>query len=343
VVPRKYVERVGDDGFKKAPVGAGPYRFVSFTPGVELVLEAFEGYWRQTPAVKRLVFRVVPDEATRFAMLKRGEADVAYVLRGSLAEEVRRTPGFALKPPLVSTTLWIVFLDQWNPKSPWHDRRVRMAVNHAIDRSSLNQAEYLGFAKITGSVIPASFDFFWSPPVYAHDPAKARQLLSEAGYPRGFDAGSYFCDAATTLAEPIIGDLGAVGIRAQLRPLERAAFFAQYQDKKLKNLVQSLSGSFGNAATRIEAFVAEGGPYVYGSYPDIDALFRAQAGERDRRKREALLQRIQQLMHDKAMFAPIWQNAVLSGVGPRVAESGIGLIAEYPFSAPYEAVRLKAK
>ena len=129
----------------------------------------------------------------------------------------------------------------------------------------------------------------------------------------------------------------------QLRPLERAALFAQYQDKKLKNIVQSLSGAFGNAATRIEAFVAAGGPYVYGSYPDIDALFREQAAERDPKRRQAQLQKIQQLMHDKAMFAPIWQNAVLSGVGPRVAESGIGLITEYPFSAPYEDVKLKPR
>jgi peptide/nickel transport system substrate-binding protein len=64
IVPKGYVQRVGDDGFKKAPVGAGPYRFVSFTPGVELVLEAYEGYWRKAPAVRRLVFRSVPDEST---------------------------------------------------------------------------------------------------------------------------------------------------------------------------------------------------------------------------------------------------------------------------------------
>src|SRR5512136_2871641 len=78
IVPKKYVEKVGDDGFKKAPIGAGPYRFVSFTPGVELVLEAFEQYWRKSPSVKRLVLRVIPDEATRLAALKRGEVDIAY-------------------------------------------------------------------------------------------------------------------------------------------------------------------------------------------------------------------------------------------------------------------------
>src|SRR5213083_1706747 len=76
IVPKKYVEKVGDDGFKKAPVGAGPYRFVSFTPGVELVMEAFDGYWRKAPSVKRLVFKSVPEETTRAAALKRGEVDI---------------------------------------------------------------------------------------------------------------------------------------------------------------------------------------------------------------------------------------------------------------------------
>src|SRR5438128_840416 len=91
IVPKKYVERVGDDGFKKAPVGTGPYRFVSFTPGIELVVEAFEGYWRKVPPVKRLVFKSVPDESTRLAMLKRGETDIVYRMRGPSAEEVKRT------------------------------------------------------------------------------------------------------------------------------------------------------------------------------------------------------------------------------------------------------------
>jgi peptide/nickel transport system substrate-binding protein len=93
IVPKKYLERVGDDGFKKAPVGAGPYRFVSFNPGVELTLEAYEGFWRKTPSVKRVVIKSVPDEATRAVMVKRGETDIAYGLRGPDADDVRRTPG----------------------------------------------------------------------------------------------------------------------------------------------------------------------------------------------------------------------------------------------------------
>ena len=345
VVPRKYVEKVGDEGFKKAPIGAGPYRFVSFTPGVELVLEAFDQYWRKPPAVKRLVFKAIPDDTTRVAALKRGEVDIGYAVWGALAEEVRRTPGLALKATVVPTPFWVYFADQWEPKSPWSDRRVRLAANHAIDRQAINQAENLGFAKITNSIVPFTFDFYWQPPLHAHDPAKARQLLAEAGYPNGLDAGDYSVDAAfTNVAEATVNSLQMVGIRAKVRPLERAAFFKTFAEKKLKGLVQGGSGAFGNAATRLEAFVASSGVYAYGGYPDIDGLFREQATEADRKRREAMLHRIQQLVHDKVMFAPIYQIAAMTGVGPRVEESGIGLVAGYAFfSSPYEDVRLKGR
>ena len=183
VVPRKYLERVGDDGFKKEPVGAGPYRFVSFTPGVELILESYDQYWRKTPSVKRLVFKAVPDETTRLAMLKRGETDIAYQLRGPLAEEIKRTPGLSLKPTLPTFTEWLVFTEQWDPKSPWHDRRVRLAANLAIDRKTINEAEYLGVAKVSASIIPRDFEFSWPAPAYPYDPARAKQLLADAGYP----------------------------------------------------------------------------------------------------------------------------------------------------------------
>ena len=344
IVPKKYAQTVGDDGFKRAPIGAGPYRFVSFTPGVELVLEAFEQYWRKTPNVKRLVFKVIPDEVTRLAALKRGEVDVVYSIRGELAKELQRTPGLTLKPTVIPAPFWLVFLDQWDPKSPWHDQRVRLAANLAIDRDTINRAETLGFSKIAASIIPSSFDFFWQPPLYGFDSTKAKQLLAAAGYPNGFDAGHYYCDASySNLAEGVVNYLGAVGIRTDIVPLERAAFFAQFREKKLKNIVQAGSGAFGNAATRMEAFVAAGGAYVYASYPDIDGLFREQAADTDRRKREATLQKAQQLMYEKAMFAPIWELGFLNGVGSRVAESGLGLITGHAYSAPYEDLTLNNK
>jgi len=341
IVPKKYVQSVGDDGFKRAPIGAGPYKFVSYTPGHELVLEAFDQYWRKTPNVKRLVLRSIPDETTRVAALKRGEVDIIYAIRGELAEDVQRSKGLTLKPAVILGTYWLYFADQWDPKSPWHDPRVRQAASLAIDRDTINQAITLGYSRITGSIVPDSFDFYWQPPVPAYDPGKAKELLAAAGYPKGFDAGDYNCDSVyASLGEAVLNDLQEVGIRAKLRPLERAAFFKGYAEKSFKNLIQAQSGAFGNASTRLEAFVAKGGTYVHGSYPDIDALFQEQAAELDRTRREAKLHKIQQLVSEHAIFANIWQQAFLNAFGPRVGESGLGLMPSYAYSAPYEDLTL---
>ena len=344
IVPKKYVEQVGDEGYKKLPIGAGPYRFVSFTPGVELVFEAFEPYWRKTPSVKRLVFRVIPDETTRLAALKRGEVDIVYSIRGELADELKRSPGLGLKAVVLQGTFWLYFADQWDAKSPWHDRRVRQAASLAINRPGINEALTLGFSKLTGSIIPTSFEYYWQPPAPTFDRAAAKKLLAAAGYPNGFESGEYFCDGTyANLGEAVINDLQAVGIRSALRPLERAAFFAGYSEKKFKNLIQGSSGAFGNAATRLEAFVAAGGAYVYGTYPDIDGLFQEQAADNDLKRRESTLVRIQQLVHDKVVYAPIWQLGFINGLGPRVGESGLGLIGGHAYSAPYEDVTLKSR
>src|SRR6266699_3377769 len=149
IVPKKYVEKVGDDGFKKAPIGAGPFKFVSFNPGVELVLEAFDQYWRKVPSIKRLIFRSMTDETTRAAALKAGELDIVYLLSGPTAQDIKRTSGLRLAAAMPTFTEWLTFTEQWDPKSPWADRRVRLAANLAIDRQALNDAEYLGYARIS--------------------------------------------------------------------------------------------------------------------------------------------------------------------------------------------------
>jgi len=344
VVPKKYVEHVGNDGFKKHPVGLGPYKFVSHTPGVELVMEAFEGYWRKVPHVKRLVYKSVPEATTRLAMLKRGEVDLAYLLDAPQAEEVRRNPSLKLAFSGGIGTFYLDFFDQWDPKSPWHDRRVRLAAVHAIDSRALNDAENLGASRLTGSMVPRKFDFALALEPYAYDPAKAKRLLAEAGYPNGFDAGDlhpwppYF-----SMGEAIGGFLGAVGIKTKLRTMERAAFYSALASKKLRGLCVCINAVYGNAASRISEIVPSDGAFAYGGSPDVDALYKTQARETDRKKREAVLHQIQRLMYERVRYAPIYEYIWPSGVGPRVEDPALMLIDPYPWSAPLEEVRLKRK
>jgi len=342
IVPRKYVEKVGEDGFKKAPIGAGPYRVVSSTPGVELVMEAFDGYWRKVPSVKRLVFRSMPDETTRAAALKAGDVDIAYLLSGPTAEEVKRTPGLRLAAAMPPGVVFLDLPEQWDPKSPWHDLRVRQAAGSALDRAALSQAETLGLSRPTGGLIPRVLDFSraYDPPAY--DPARAKRLLAEAGYPNGFDAGDlspfppYF-----SLAEAVGSYLQAVGVRTRMRTMERAAFLTAWREKKLRGVIMGLGAPAGNAATRIEVYVTRGGIYSSGEVPEIEALFQRQARELDRKKREGMLHQIQQIMYDRAMYVPIYELAFLWGVGSRVEEACVDHIKGFSYSAPYEDLRLR--
>ena len=117
--------------------------------------------------------------------------------------------------------------------------------------------------------------------------------------------------------------LGAVGIRVRIRPMERAAFYASWREKKIRGIFLTAVGNSGNAATRVQEFIQSKGSYAYGGYPDIDDLFQQQARERDPKKREAILHKIQQLTIERAMFAPVMDLRALMGVGHRVAKHTI--------------------
>jgi len=344
IAPKKYMEQVGVEGFKKHPVGLGPYKFVSHTPGVELVMEAFDGYWRKMPSVKRLVYKSVPEATTRLAMLKRGEVDVAYLLDAPMAEDVKRDPSLRLAFSGAIGTFYLDFLEQWDPKSPWADRRVRLAASLAVDRKGLNEAENLGASRLTGNMVPRTFEFAIPIEPHPYDPARARQLLAEAGYPNGFDAGDVHpWPPYSSVGETVAGNLGAVGIRARVRTMERAAFYAALASKKLRGVCVCINAVYGNAASRLSQTIPADGAFAYGSYPDIEALYRQQATELDRRKRADLLRQLQLLLHERVRVAPIYDYIWPSGIGPRVEEPALMLIDPYPWSAPLEDVRLKRR
>src|SRR5438874_1378404 len=274
-------------------------------------------------------------------MVKTGEADIAYALDGVDAEGIKDDPGVQIVATKHASIFWIEFTEQWDAKSPWRDKRLRLAVNYALDRKRINEAACLGFCPPAGVIVPRVMDFALQvePPPY--DPQKAKQLLAEAGYPNGLDAGEFVgIPGFPTVAESAVNYLNAIGLRVRMRPMERAAFYAAWREKKLHGLFLVGVGNSGNAASRVQEFMYSKGGYAYGGYPDIDDLFQQQARERDVRKREALLYRIQQLTIDRAMFAPVMDFRALMAVGPRLAEHAINLVPMTPWPS-YEDMRLK--
>ena len=141
----------------------------------------------------------------------------------------------------------------------------------------------------------------------------------------------------------MLNNLQAVGIRAKLRPLERAAFFKGYSEKKLKNIIQGASGAFGNTRHAARGLRGEGRHLCLRQLSRHRRAVPEQAAELDAKKREAILHKMQQLVHEKTIYAPIWQLAFINGVGPRVGESGFGLIKGFAYTAPYEDLTLKGK
>jgi peptide/nickel transport system substrate-binding protein len=342
ITPKKYFEKVGPDGFKKHPIGLGPYKFVSMKPGIELVMEANENYWRKVPSVKRIIFQSVPEATTRLAMLKRGEVDLAYLLEGQLGESIRNDPELKLAFSGGVATNFLDFFDMWDPKSPWHDPRVRKAASLAIDRKALSEADTLGASKPNGNIVPRSFEFAVPIDPDPYDPAQAKKLLAEAGYPNGFEGGDlYPIPPYFSTGEAIVNYLGAIGIRMRLRTMERAAFYSALGSKKLKGVCFCSTSIQGNTSTRISEIVPTSGTYAYGGYPDIDELYAKQLSEADPEKRGAMLAEIQQKLHERVRFAPIWDYFWPSGVGPRVADPALMKIDPFPWSAPLEDVALK--
>ena len=180
ITPKKYFEKVGADGFKQHPIGLGPYKFVSMKPGIEIVMEANEEYWRKVPSVKRLVFLSVPEGTTRLAMLKRGEVDVAYLLEGQLGESIRNDPELKLVFSGGVATFVLDFFDMWDPKSPWHDQRVRKAASLAIDRQTMSDTDNLGASKPNGSPVRRNMEFALPIEPDPYDP-RARQKAARRG------------------------------------------------------------------------------------------------------------------------------------------------------------------
>src|SRR5262249_50885057 len=175
-------------------------------------------------------------------------------------------------------------------------------------------------------------------------PAQAKKLMDAAGFAGGVDAGLLYCDSSyANIAEGSLNNLPQIGIPAKLQPIERAGLFARYSNKKnTPGLIHGARAPFGNAATRLASFVVKDGAYVYGSYPDIDELYPQQADEMDPKKRSVILTKMQQLVYDKAIYAPIWQLGFINAVGPRVGESSFGQIPGFAYTAPFEDLTIKA-
>ena len=229
-VPKAYYEKVGEAGFAQAPVGTGPWKFVSRVVKDELRLEAFDGYWNTAhrPKVKSLTIKIIPEDLTRVAAFKTGAVDWIDAVPLSMVTEFRKLPGVKTLSVVSGNNLYLDF-NTHQPNSPFRDLRVRRAVAHAIDVDAIIKSVLFGQGQRYVQVGEGGVGYDPALKAIPFDPKKARELLREAGHARGLDVPCY---NLTTPREPNVKEvgeamfayLGAVGIRCKVQGLEYGAW-----------------------------------------------------------------------------------------------------------------------
>ncbi len=238
IVPKDYIEKVGDQAFAAKPIGTGPFKVVEFKQAENyLKVEAVEKHHRQTPRVKTVVYRAVPEAATRLAMLKTGEADIIH-LDATHVPTVQKDSKLRIVWGKHNNALDLTAMDLMYPEeSPWKDKRVRMAASLAIDRATIADRIFHGSAEPWGSYLPPympGYDPSYKPDPY--DPEKAKKLLAEAGYPNGFETVVTGSPDTKVWLEPVVAQLAEVGIKAKLDMVEGGTYVEQCRLGKIKGL-----------------------------------------------------------------------------------------------------------
>ena len=349
VVPARYYEKVGQSGFLQKPIGAGPYKLVSQEPGVRLEFEAFEDYYRPVH-IKQLTMVSVPEAATRIAMLARGEADIIYNVPGELIDRVKSNPELMLAP-IVSANFWLEFPGFQDPKSPFHDKRVRQAISLAIDRDTINQAECDGLGRVDGNWINDDVEYGLSWPRWEHDVAKAKGLMTEAGFPNGFAVDwltpvpNYY-----SRGERIVSQLQAIGIRSKLQTIERGVFLKRLQGglKEWPGLQIILNAARvgGTWSNWYDSFMKCGGfnGKDRNCVAEIDNKFNKYLASVDAAERQKLAAEIQREILENYYLVPVFRHAAMQAIGARIAATkwqDVFPTITTAYAYPWEDIRLK--
>ena len=314
---KAYYDRVGEKEFATHPNGIGPYEFVAYKPAAYFDVKAFAGYYGKQPAFKAVRFEIVKDAETRTAKLRAGEADMImdtpFPQVALLAKE-----GFRIVKLPANPTVSVEF-DLLNEKAPWHDRRVRLAVAHAIDGDAIVKTLFQGVPDRYPRLAPGEVGFDPALKNYPYDPALAKKLLAEAGYPNGFKmplyaAGGIFYGFPET-TEAVILYLKAVGIEAELKTVEGAngfEFIRKVQNDPSIEFV-SISGMpvANSGLPSLDALTLSyfsKSPYVLYKYPEIDNGIPAALAELDDSKRADMIRKMEQFLYDEVASISLWDG-----------------------------------
>lgn len=312
IVSKAYVEEVGDEAAQADPVGTGPYLLERQVKGSEIAMrlrDDVDNHWRVQPEFERVVFRVVPEESTRVAMLQTGEADIAPIgfdsiptVRGAGLDIVSAQATWS--PVVRFGGLIQTSGNRYNANNPWAKREVRQALNYAVDKQTIIDELFQGEATVASSDTPVAA---WSEvPPYEYDPEKARQLLADAGYPNGFDITIRTFTTAPGAELPLMAEAVAlywqdVGVNATIEPVDWPSLRSEWTEGRANSYVWTHRGfPFASAANGMEAGYMEQSVFASYTSAELEEMIRAFSTEQNTEKREALFSEIGQYLRDEA-------------------------------------------
>jgi len=324
IVPRAYLQQVGEEGFARRPIGSGPFKFVSRSINERIEMQANDQHWGWVPKVRTLVLRTVPEDAVRLGMLQTGEADIVAEMPPPLLDRISAIRGVKALSHPSGEIYWLVLNVKDAAKdSPLLKREVRVALNHAVDRQAIIKSVLRGQAEqIPGALAPSVYAADPNFKPYPYDPALARKLLAEAGFPNGFkidmygSVGRYTLDRDISLA--IANQLKAVGVEVNLNLWDSAKWVGDLPKKYYPISYQA----FGNTVFDPEGLMIFGvhskAFWSFYRNENVDKLIDESLTITDQSARDAHFQKIDRAMHEDASHVYLWESKILIGMRDRV-------------------------
>lgn len=332
IVPSKYVQEVGDDKFAEAPIGSGPYKFVSWEKDKKVVLEKNPDYYGEVPQVDQLVYTVIPEAADRVAALRAGEVDIIASIPTTQADYLNGVDGITVVSKPAARVVWLQF-NLVGDENPMKDIRVRQALNYAVDRDTIVAGVMDGYAtKVACISTPQYEDYDPDVKGYEYDPEKAKQLLAEAGYPDGFEVECSFTPGvmnASDVVQAVSAQLAEVGVTMTPVQTDSNTQRTQISSGTVAPIfLESLGGPYSDMDMMATIAFTEGARYCTWSNQEFMDLAARARSEVDATKRAELYSQMQQFMVDEAPCIWMYQQSSLyaynsdriEGWEPRVDE-----------------------
>ncbi|MEJ2166865.1 MAG: ABC transporter substrate-binding protein [Desulfobacterales bacterium] len=339
IYPKKYVEEKGDEYFRRHPIGTGPYKLVNHELGVSMEFEAIEGaHWRWgVPKFKKIIFRIVPEAQTRMALLRTNKVDIAPVPR-EWAEKLRKEGIEVVKMPS-QASVFIGYHSQWRADNPLSKKKVRWALDLAVNRQEIIDYIMAGFGEQSGIPAPWSTLAAYMEPnmvkPFQYDPTRAKTLLKEAGYPNGFDIKLMSWSRpgmaeGPKMIEAIAGYWSAIGIRPKIIPIDYGTWRKQWKENPDQGTVAGWYwvGSRVWPFAIVRALFASDGNITYAKNPELDRMLEAVESAANEQELKQRLWAAAKFMQNEHINGTLFESAVPFGVTKKAS-------GWYPGVMPY--------